>query len=935
MSDKRYEANIIRTTAVEPANNIETTSAPGVWSLDEVMELQKKNKWPTVGNVTTDVDDVFSTFVYSGNSDTQTIDNGIALADGLGGGTSTQFGTGDYLSKLFSAGQLAADSKTFTLSVWFYWTGSTSQTIFDVPVFNVQCNVPAGNIITISGFSDSYATILGFSSTNKVVKNQWNHLLVSMDLSDSSKRHVYLNDASYAGSYTTYNNTNIGFGEAGTTTISSSSATFHGRLAHLFFDTTYRDFSVTSNRRTFIDANGGSTSVSTLTALNPPIYFPMTTGYSVGENEGTAGDFTVNGSPTIVSYGTVYQSNYGQGGMIWIKSRTNPGSGHFHHLVDSVRGQSSGFYKALYTNTDNPENQYPSSSNGGVSSFNSSGFTVAKGSNSNYFLNLTNYDYVSWTWRKAAGFFDIQSWTGTGSARTISHNLGSVPGAIIVKRSSATEDWNMFHRSLGNTKYLQINGTGQAGTSGTGGGQANLWNNTDPTSTEFSIGTHDRVNTNGENYVAYLFAHHNSDGDFGSSASDDIIKCGSYNGDGQSAGVSVDLGFEPQWVFLRRSDASGWYTPMIDDLRGMVSGQNDRLIYANVNDAESGLNSIEPTATGFKAVDTSNSNVNGSTWVYIAIRRGPLNQPTAATDVFDVQTYTGQNSAGYKITTNFITDANITQGRDGKPACLGARFIDGMHETSSTAVSYTGLVDWINWDHNDGFDIGNYAYNNNNGVSYLSASWKRAPGYFDITSWTGTGAAITINHNLAAVPKMIWVRRLDSAQDWIVYHSGNDVDGDSQPWTDYLRLDSNQAGADADYFNDTAPTSTTFQVKGYGPTGASGGNFIAYLFGEVAGISKLGSYSGNGSTTGPTVDCGFTSGARFVLIKRTDSTGDWVYFDTARGITSGDDKTLELNTTDAETTGQVLNPTSSGFQLATTDSFANASGGSYIFYAVA
>ena len=62
MSDKRYEANIIRTTAVEPANNLETTSAPGVWSLDEVMELQKKNKWPTAGNVATDVDDLFNTF---------------------------------------------------------------------------------------------------------------------------------------------------------------------------------------------------------------------------------------------------------------------------------------------------------------------------------------------------------------------------------------------------------------------------------------------------------------------------------------------------------------------------------------------------------------------------------------------------------------------------------------------------------------------------------------------------------------------------------------------------------------------------------------------------------------------------------------------------------------------------------------------------------
>ena len=80
MSDKRYEANIIRATAVEPANNLESTSAPGVWSLDEVMELQKKNKWPTVGNVITDVDDVFSTFLATGTgSGALTINNGINL----------------------------------------------------------------------------------------------------------------------------------------------------------------------------------------------------------------------------------------------------------------------------------------------------------------------------------------------------------------------------------------------------------------------------------------------------------------------------------------------------------------------------------------------------------------------------------------------------------------------------------------------------------------------------------------------------------------------------------------------------------------------------------------------------------------------------------------------------------------------------------------
>ena len=93
MSDKRYEANIIRATAVEPANNLESTSAPGVWSIDEVVELQKKEKWPTVGNVVTNVDSLFSTFLYEGTGATQNIENGIKLGNSFSSGSGSFSGT--------------------------------------------------------------------------------------------------------------------------------------------------------------------------------------------------------------------------------------------------------------------------------------------------------------------------------------------------------------------------------------------------------------------------------------------------------------------------------------------------------------------------------------------------------------------------------------------------------------------------------------------------------------------------------------------------------------------------------------------------------------------------------------------------------------------------------------------------------------------------
>jgi hypothetical protein len=111
--------------------------------------------------------------------------------------------------------------------------------------------------------------------------------------------------------------------------------------------------------------------------------------------------------------------------------------------------------------------------------------------------------------------------------------------------------------------------------------------------------------------------------------------------------------------------------------------------------------------------------------------------------------------------------------------------------------------------------------------------------------------------------------------------------------------------------------------------------YIAYLFATLAGISKVGSYTGNG--TSQTIDCGFSTGAKFILIKRTDSAGDWFMWDTVRGIVAGNDPHLSLNTTAAEvTTDDSIDPDTSGFivnQNATTN--INVTSAEYIYYAIA
>ena len=135
--------------------------------------------------------------------------------------------------------------------------------------------------------------------------------------------------------------------------------------------------------------------------------------------------------------------------------------------------------------------------------------------------------------------------------------------------------------------------------------------------------------------------------------------------------------------------------------------------------------------------------------------------------------------------------------------------------------------------------------------------------------------------------------------------------------------------------NSTAPTADVVTLSSSPDVNVSGGTYIAYLFSTLAGISRVGSYTGNGSSQ--TIDCGFTTGARFILIKRTDSTGDWYVWDSARGIVAGNDPHLSLNTTAAEvTTDDSVDAESSGFivnQDAGTN--VNVNTASYIFLAIA
>ena len=181
------------------------------------------------------------------------------------------------------------------------------------------------------------------------------------------------------------------------------------------------------------------------------------------------------------------------GGMTWIKARSS--STYIHHLYDTVRGVG----KAIYSSQDYAQSSVASDK---LTAFNSNGFSLGASSD----VNDSTNTYSSWSFKKTKGFFDIVTYTGDGSSgRNISHNLGCVPGMILVKRTDGTGDWAVYHR--GNevadnnaAQYtLKFNET-DARTDDIG-----YWNDTVPTASVFSVHANSNVNNNGASYVAYLF----------------------------------------------------------------------------------------------------------------------------------------------------------------------------------------------------------------------------------------------------------------------------------------------------------------------------------------------------------------------------------------------------------------------------------------------
>ena len=666
----------------------------------------------------------------------------------------------------------------------------------------------------------------------------------------------------------------------------------------------------------FAGYGGGLGTLSS--AASDPVYVDDV--FSTFLYDGTGSSLTINNGIDLS----------GEGGLVWVKRRTSSIGNNI--LVDTVRGAG----KWLRSNSNGEE----LTTAGTVTAFNSNGFDLGNYSE----INGSGDEGVTWTFRKQRGFFDIVQYTGDGDVnRTVSHSLGSTPGMIIIKRTNATSNWYVWHNSIGGAgKALQLDSTAALDTN------SNLFS-TLPTSTVFSPGDNSHTNQSGQPFIAYLFAH--NDASFGTDSDEAIIKCGSYTGDGNSGNAEGNLqniGFEPQFLLIKNTSRdsdpySGWH--IFDNMRGIIYGKgtsspvgNENWLYANKNSIETQDAVVNFTPVGFSFTNSGTGYNRGSdNYIYMAIRR-PHKPPTAGTDVFAIDTMSAHSANTPQFTSNFPVDFAIRRNNittADSPEFV-TRMTNALQPTDGTSAETDGSTTFFD------YFASNKGWGNASGADSNDYLWmfKRAPGFLDIVPFVGTGSAgKTVTHNLGAVPELVIVKSRTSSYSWSVY-----VSHLSSPRTKYLYLNGTDGAGSAlegTFWGSSDFTATQISLGNYANTNHSGNLMIAYMFATLDGISKVGTYSGTGNDIN--VDCGFSSGARFVMIKRTDTeiagaTGtNWYIWDSTRGIVSGNDPYIALNNNEAQVSNtDYIDPLSSGFTVTSSaNASINTNGGTYIFLAIA
>ena len=348
----------------------------------------------------------------------------------------------------------------------------------------------------------------------------------------------------------------------------------------------------------------------------------MATTYAIpnGRTVFNAITYTGTGSNTAISNADVGSTGF-KPDFVWIKSRSNTTQ---HSLYDAIRGIGN----ILQTNSTSAASQ--DSAGYSLTSFNSNGFNVGIENASVGSTNYSGYNYIAWQWQAGAGTtltntngsitstisvnqtagFSIVTYTGTGSAGTVGHGLSATPSMIFFKRRSASDDWYVYHTSVGAGSYMSLN---QAAASTV---NSSLFNNTSPNTSVFSVGS--STSASGQTNVAYCWAPVAGFSQFGS-----------YTGNGTSDGPFVYLGFRPRFIMIKRTDASGNDWRILDTARDPYN-YTQHFLYPDLTQAEDSGYTYDIVSNGFK-IRTSNNgdNIVNGTFIYAAFAENPFKYSNA------------------------------------------------------------------------------------------------------------------------------------------------------------------------------------------------------------------------------------------------------------------------------------------------------------------
>jgi len=312
--------------------------------------------------------------------------------------------------------------------------------------------------------------------------------------------------------------------------------------------------------------------------------------------------YTGNGSNNYIITGVGFDTD-----LAWIKNR----GGDDHRLFDKVRGVN----KFIKSNSNVVQ------TTDAIFTTNSDGYELTNAGE----VNATGGNFVGWNWKaNGAGSantngsisstvsanttsgFSIVSYTGTGSNATVGHGLGSAPSMIIVKNLSSAYEWGVYHKSLGATQNIYLDSTGAAGS-------ATFWNNTEPTSSVFNVGSTLYTNGSGQNYIAYCFAEKQG-----------FSKFGSYTGNGNADGAFIYTGMKPAFLMAKRTDVGDPWV-MIDNKRNSFNALSNTLLANSAGAEDTGTDRADFISNGIKIKTTSTAwNASGGNYIYMSFAEEPL-----------------------------------------------------------------------------------------------------------------------------------------------------------------------------------------------------------------------------------------------------------------------------------------------------------------------